>query len=161
MSENSNVALHKKIHQAALNGDMQTLTDMIAGDVVWHSPGRSHVSGDFYGRESVMTDFFGKMDELSQGTAGFEDFQAYFGSGDYSAALFRSATITVIWLVLFMIGVALPRALGTQRFILGPSPTVSSLMYRSSTSIRPSMFTALETADRISFPIVLATGRGV
>ena len=89
MSEKNSVALHKKIHQAALNGDMQTLTDMIAGDVVWHSPGRSHVSGDFYGRESVMTDFFGKMDKLSQGTAGFEDFQAYFGSGDYSAAFFR------------------------------------------------------------------------
>lgn len=89
MTENSNVALHKKIHQAALNGDMQTLTDMIAEDVVWHSPGRNHVSGDFHGREAVMRHFFGGMAELSEGTAGFEDFQAYFGSDDYSAALFR------------------------------------------------------------------------
>ena len=89
MSENSVVVLHKKIHQAALQGDMQTVADMIAKDVVWHSPGRNHVSGDFHGREVVMRHFFGRMAELSDNTAGFEDFQSYFGSEEYSAALFR------------------------------------------------------------------------
>lgn len=89
MTENTSAALHKKIHQAALDGDMETLTNMIADDVVWHSPGRSPVAGDHHDRESVLTQFFGKMAELSDGTAGFEDIQTYFGSGAYSAALFR------------------------------------------------------------------------
>jgi ketosteroid isomerase-like protein len=91
MTENTSVALHRKVHQAAHTGDMKTLTEMIAGDVVWHSPGRSAISGNFHGREAVMAHFFGKMAELSGGTAGFEDIEnnTYFGSGDHSAAFFH------------------------------------------------------------------------
>ena len=91
MTENRNVTWHKKAHQAAHTGDMKTLTEMIADDAVWHSPGRSSISGDFHGREAVMGQFFGKMAELSGGTAGFEDIEnhTYFGSGDHSGAFFR------------------------------------------------------------------------
>lgn len=91
MTENTSVALHKKAHQAAHTGDMKTLTELIADNVVWHSPGRSSISGDFHGRDAVLAQFFGKMAELSGGTAGFVDIRnnIYFGSGDQSAALFR------------------------------------------------------------------------
>ena len=91
MEENSTVALHKMAHKAAHTGDMGTLAEMIADDVVWHSPGRSQIAGDFHGRDAVFAQFFAKMAELSNGTSGFEDFQnyIYFGSGDHSAALFR------------------------------------------------------------------------
>jgi ketosteroid isomerase-like protein len=91
MTENTNISFHKKAHQAAHTGDIKTLTKIIAEDVVWHSPGRSSISGDFHGREAVLAQFFGKMAELSGGTAGFEDIQnhTYFGSGDHSAAFFR------------------------------------------------------------------------
>ena len=53
MSEHTNVALHRKVHEAFSRGDMDTLTEMIAEDVVWHSPGKSQISGDFRGREAV------------------------------------------------------------------------------------------------------------
>jgi ketosteroid isomerase-like protein len=91
MEENSTVALHKQVHKAAYIGDMETLAEMIAEDVVWHSPGRSLIAGDFHGRDTVFAQFFGTMAELSDGTSGFEDFQnyTYFGSGDHSAALFH------------------------------------------------------------------------
>lgn len=88
MTEQSSVALHKKAHKAAETGDMETLARMIAEDVVWHSFGKSLIAGDFRGRDAVMGQFFGNMAELSDGTAGFEDIQNYFGSGDYSAAFF-------------------------------------------------------------------------
>ena len=89
MTEHPNAALHQKAHNAAHTGDMNTLTEMTAENVVWHSPGRSPISGDFHGRDAVMSQFFGKMAQLSDGTAGFEDFQNYFGTDDHSVALFR------------------------------------------------------------------------
>ena len=54
MENNSTVALHKKAHKAAHTGDMETLAEMIADDVVWHSPGRSQIAGDFHGRDAVF-----------------------------------------------------------------------------------------------------------
>ena len=93
MSEQSNVALHRKAHEAFSRGDMDTLTDMTAEDIVWHSPGKSLISGDFRGREAVFEKFFAKMDELSGGTAKFVEHQDYFGNDEHSVALFRfSAT---------------------------------------------------------------------
>lgn len=89
MTEHPSVVLHQNVHQAAETGDMDTLAGMFADDVVWHSPGRNLVSGDFHGRDEVFDKFFGKMAELSAGKSGFEDIQRYFGSGDHSVALFR------------------------------------------------------------------------
>lgn len=101
MEENATVALHKKAHSAAQTGDMETLTEMIAEDVIWHSHGKGPFSGDFQGRDAVLTQFFGTMAELSDGTAGFEEIHNYFGSGDYSAAFFdwtatRNGNTTVV-----------------------------------------------------------------
>jgi len=93
MNEHPNAALHRKAHEAFANGDMGALTDLIAEDADWHSPGKSRISGDFHGREAVFGEFFGKMDELSGGTARFVADQEYFGNDERSVALFRfSAT---------------------------------------------------------------------
>lgn len=89
MAEQTSAALHKKAHNAAETGDMETLTNMMAEDIVWHSFGKSLIAGDYHGRDAVMGQFFGKMAELSDGSAGFKDVQHYFGSGDYSAAFFH------------------------------------------------------------------------
>ena len=91
MSEQSNVALHRKAHDAFSRGDMDTLTEMTAEDTVWHSPGKSLISGEFRGREAVFEEFFGKMDELSGGTAKFVEHQDYLGNDEHSVALFRFA----------------------------------------------------------------------
>jgi ketosteroid isomerase-like protein len=93
MSEHPNAALHRKAHEAFSRGDMDTLTEMTAEDTVWHSPGKSLISGEFRGREAVFGDFFAKMDELSGGTAKFEKHQDYLGNDEHSVALFQfSAT---------------------------------------------------------------------
>ncbi len=89
MSEHPNVALHRKAHEAFAKGDMDTLTKMIAEDVVWHSYGKSQISGDFRGREAVFGGFFAKMNELSGGTAKFVEHYDYLGSDKHSVALFR------------------------------------------------------------------------
>jgi len=68
---------------------MDTLTGMTAEDTVWHSPGNSKVSGEFRGREAVFGEFFGKMDELSSGTAKIVEHKDYLGNDEHSVALFR------------------------------------------------------------------------
>ena len=89
MSDHPNIALHQKAHEAAFVGDMETLTELTADDVVWHSLGKSQISGDFQGRETVFEDFFGKMAELSAGTANFTKRSTYFANGELSVSLFR------------------------------------------------------------------------
>jgi len=89
MSEHPNAALHRKSHEAFSRGDKDTLGEMIAEDAVWHSPGKSPVSGEFRGREAVFGEFFGKIEELSGGTAEFVEHQDYFGNDERSVALFR------------------------------------------------------------------------
>ena len=64
---------------------------MVAEGTVWHSPGKSQISGDFRGRDAVFGGSFGKMDELSGGTAGFIENHDYLGTEDHSVALFRWA----------------------------------------------------------------------
>jgi len=91
MSEQSNVALHRKAHEAFSKGDMDTLTEMTTEDTVWHSAGKSLISGEFRGREAVFEGFFGKMDELSGGTAKIVEHQDYLGNDERSVALFRFA----------------------------------------------------------------------
>ena len=67
------------------------LTQMIAEDTVWHSAGKSLISGDFRGREAVLGGFFAKLDEVSGGTAKFVEHQGYLGNAEHSVALFRFA----------------------------------------------------------------------
>ncbi len=89
MAEHPSAALHRRAHEAAARNDLETLSSMIAEDAIWHSPGKSPVSGDFRGRDAIFEGFFGKMDELSGGTAGFVETHEYFGMDDRSVALFR------------------------------------------------------------------------
>ena len=93
MSGQSSAALHRKAHEAFAKRDMDMLTKMTTDDTVWHSPGKSLISGEFHGRDAVFEDLFAKMDELSGGTANFTEHNDYLGNDEHSVALFRfSAT---------------------------------------------------------------------
>ncbi len=91
MSEHPNAALHRKAHEAFSTDDMDKLGEMIAEDTVWHSPGKSLISGEFRGREAVFGEFFAKMDELSGGTAKIVEHQDYLANDEHSVAFFRFA----------------------------------------------------------------------
>ncbi len=89
MSEHSNAALHRKAHEVFIKGDMDSVTKMIADDAVFHSPGKSLISGEFRSRDAVFSQFFAKMDELSGGTGKIAEQQDYLGNDERSVALFR------------------------------------------------------------------------
>jgi len=87
MTENPNIALHRRGHEAFSRGDQDTLAEIIAEDTLWHVAGRSPTSGEYVGRDAVFQ-FFTTLGELSDGTIGLED-QFFMGDGDRTVALFR------------------------------------------------------------------------
>lgn len=66
MAEHPNADVARRGYAAFNEGDMATLTELIADDAVWHLGGRSSLSGDYNGREAI----FGLFAKLGQGSEG-------------------------------------------------------------------------------------------
>ncbi|MEX2459197.1 MAG: nuclear transport factor 2 family protein [Actinomycetota bacterium] len=62
-----NEDLVRRGYEAFAAGDVATMTELMADDVVWHTPGRSSISGDQKGRDAVLQ-FFGKIAQDTGGT---------------------------------------------------------------------------------------------
>jgi ketosteroid isomerase-like protein len=71
MADEPNLDLMRRGYAAYTSGDMDTINELFADDVVWHVAGRSPISGDYVGKEQVFG-FFGRLQELSQGTSQVE-----------------------------------------------------------------------------------------
>jgi ketosteroid isomerase-like protein len=61
-----NEDLLRKGYEAFAQGDLATLSDLLADDIVWHVPGSSPLAGEYRGKQEVFG-FFGKIAELSGG----------------------------------------------------------------------------------------------
>jgi uncharacterized protein len=62
-----NEALIRNGYEAFSKGDMQTVDETFADDIVWHVGGRSQLAGDYKGKEQVFG-FLAKLPELTGGT---------------------------------------------------------------------------------------------
>ena len=62
-----NVDLLNRGYDAFEKGDLDTLRQLFADDIVFHVPGRSQIAGEYRGHDEVFG-FFGKLVELSAGT---------------------------------------------------------------------------------------------
>jgi uncharacterized protein len=62
-----NEELARKGYEAFANGDMGTMRQLLDPDVMWHSPGRNPLAGDYRGIDEVLG-FFGRTMETTQGT---------------------------------------------------------------------------------------------
>ncbi len=67
MADHPNAALLRKGYEAFASGDMATLTELFAEDVVWHVPGNSQISGEHRGRDAVFG-VFAKVGQLTGGS---------------------------------------------------------------------------------------------
>ena len=54
MAEHPNVELARRGYKAFSEGDMETLTELIAEDAVWHIGGNSSLTGDYNGRDAIF-----------------------------------------------------------------------------------------------------------
>jgi len=62
-----NEELLRRGYEAFGAGDMDTLNELFADDIVWHVGGRSPLAGDYEGKDAVFA-FFAKTMEMTGGT---------------------------------------------------------------------------------------------
>jgi ketosteroid isomerase-like protein len=77
VTDQSNVQIIHDIYDAFVKGDMETLGQLFADDIVWRDPGRNPLAGVYHSKEEVFQ-FFGRVAELSSGTFRLE-VRAVFG----------------------------------------------------------------------------------
>lgn len=83
-----NEELIRKGYAAFLTGDMATLSDLFADDVVWHAQGRNQLAGTFHGKEEVFASFQ-KVFELTGGTFKL-DIHAVLADDEHAVVLTRA-----------------------------------------------------------------------
>jgi uncharacterized protein len=66
-AQHANIQLTRRGYEAFGTGDMATVGELMADDVVWHVGGNSPLSGDYKGKDAVFG-FFGKLMEVTGGT---------------------------------------------------------------------------------------------
>jgi len=71
MADHPNLELLRRGYAAYDSGDLDTINELFADDLVWHIAGHSPLSGDYTGKEQVFG-FFAKIQELSDGTSKIE-----------------------------------------------------------------------------------------
>ena len=89
MAENQSVEDLRRGYKAFADNDVETLSEIIPENAVWHIGGRNQTSGDYNGREAIFG-YFGKLAELTGGT--FKaDLQHVVGDENYVVALQRTS----------------------------------------------------------------------
>lgn len=69
MNEHPHLAVFGRIHDAFMDGDLDSLAAMFEEHVVWHTPGRNPLAGDYEGRDAVLASFAGSSISLTGPTA--------------------------------------------------------------------------------------------
>ncbi|MFD3425916.1 nuclear transport factor 2 family protein [Nocardia fluminea] len=80
-----NIQIAHSYFQAVQNGDMATLGELLADDIVWHQPGANQFSGDRKGRDAVFA-MLGGMMQVSQGSFAIDTVHTLMGNGDLVTA---------------------------------------------------------------------------
>jgi hypothetical protein len=87
MAEHPFVTLAKKGYEAFRTGDLATLNQVFADDIVFHVPGKTIVSNTYHGKDATFG-YFGKLMELTNGNFKVESLNVYV-SDDQVAMLDR------------------------------------------------------------------------
>ncbi|WP_150525505.1 nuclear transport factor 2 family protein [Roseibium sediminis] len=66
-SDQNDIETARRYFEAVQTGDVGTLTELLAPDVVWHQPGQNRFSGTHTGLQDVLS-MIGGMMEVSNGT---------------------------------------------------------------------------------------------
>ncbi len=86
-AQHANVQRSRRAYEAFGKGDMETVGELLADDVVWHIGGHNPLSGDYKGKEAVFG-FFGKLMQVSGGTFKLE-VHDILANDDHSVTLVR------------------------------------------------------------------------
>lgn len=87
MTTHPNAEIARRFLEAQNAGDVATIRELLADDIVWHVPGKNLLSRDYNGLAEVAG-FMARARELSGGTVRTEPI-TYLGGDDYGIALVR------------------------------------------------------------------------
>ena len=87
MTAHPHAEVFMRTYAAFTAGDMEALAELFAEDVVWHTPGRNPLSGDYEGRDATFASFAREF-ELSGGTYAVE-LHDVLADDDHTVALLR------------------------------------------------------------------------
>lgn len=87
MDTHPNAEIARRFLEAQNNGDVATIRDLLADDIVWHVPGKNLLSRDYCGLAEVAG-FMARARELSGGTVRTEPIE-FLGGDGYGIALVR------------------------------------------------------------------------
>ncbi len=85
MSDNPNLDGARAGYKAFAEGDMATLNELFADDIVWHFPGNNPLSGDYEGKEAVFA-LFARLAQETEGTFS-NDLHDLLANDDHAVAL--------------------------------------------------------------------------
>lgn len=85
MADHPNVDLIRRGYKAFGEGDMATLTELMAEDAIWHLGGKNALTGDYEGRDNVFG-LFAKLGEMTEGTMSIE-LHEVLANDDHGVAL--------------------------------------------------------------------------
>jgi ketosteroid isomerase-like protein len=66
-AQHANIQRARRAYEAFDKADMETVSELMADDVVWHVGGNNALSGEYKGKDAVFG-FFGKLMQLTGGT---------------------------------------------------------------------------------------------
>ena len=84
-----NEDLVRRGYEAFATGDMATLNELFADDIVWHAPGRNELAGTFRGKDEVFANLQKNM-ELTGGTFKL-DIHAILANDEHAVTLLRAS----------------------------------------------------------------------
>lgn len=88
MSDHPNAELVMRGFEAFANGDMEAMSEMLAPDIKWHTPGNNILSGDYEGLEAVLG-LFGRVGAETEGSIANE-VHAILADDEHAVALIKS-----------------------------------------------------------------------
>lgn len=87
MTEHPNAALVRRLNEAWHAGDVETVREILAEDVVWHEPGTHPYSGELHGLAGIMQ-LNAHVARVTGGAISIETHD-YLGSDDHAVILQR------------------------------------------------------------------------
>ncbi len=82
-----NEEMVRRGYEAFATGDLATLNELLADDIVWHATGRNQLAGTYRGKEEVFG-LFQRLAELSGGTFKL-DVHTILADDEHAVALAR------------------------------------------------------------------------
>ena len=91
MAQHPNVELMRKIVDAFMRGDLETIRSHWADDIVYHVPGNNALTGDYKGKDGVLA-YLAKLRDLTGGTLRISEVHDVLANDEHGVLLHRITT---------------------------------------------------------------------